>query len=202
LLRANQSAKASAIVAKELFALAFKDEAYSRTKLLNKGIEVRDWKQSIYRVLRAGCHSAAPSWNEWITEIRMSLESELQRIVREPESLGRVLKKDSENMLRTVSVEQGTSANWPGDFQSLVVHQAKGMEFASVIYFQPKPHANHDPCPSTQWFAPSEEEKRIAYVAVTRSKELFILCLHKKTYDALLSQRSSFVGLFDVIHLV
>lgn len=81
------------------------------------------------------------------------------------------------------------------------VHQAKGREFASVVYFQPKPHAQHDPCPSGQWFSTANEERRIAYVAATRAKETFILCVHKDTYDALKTQQAEFVNLFQVFLL-
>jgi DNA helicase II / ATP-dependent DNA helicase PcrA len=49
LLQTDQAAKAGGIVAKELYALAFNDEVFSRTKLKGRGINLREWKASVYR---------------------------------------------------------------------------------------------------------------------------------------------------------
>jgi len=201
LLRTGQAAKASSIIAKELRTLAFDDEVFSRTKLRDRGIDLIDWKQSVYKVLSSATESPAPTWNEWISELRSTIESELARLTGKTLSYGALLKKDSANALRNTGTLTVATGTWPPSYSFMNVHQAKGREFANVLYFHPKPHAQNDPCPSKQWFASGNEERRIAYVAATRAKMLFILCVHKETYDALKAKQSNFVDLFEVFLL-
>jgi DNA helicase II / ATP-dependent DNA helicase PcrA len=201
LLRTGQASKASSIVSKELYALAFGDEVFGRTKLRARGIDIVEWKQSVYEILSSATESTATAWNDWISELRITIESELARFTGKTLALGAVLKKDSADALRSVGIATVSTGKWPQSFSFMNVHQAKGREFPSVVYFQPKPHAQHDPCPSSQWFVSGSEERRIAYVAATRAQTLFILCVHKDTYDALKTEQPNFVDLFQVFLL-
>jgi DNA helicase-2/ATP-dependent DNA helicase PcrA len=201
LLQTVQAAKAAAMVSKELYALAFDDEAFSRTKLIGRGIDLRRWKECIYSVLAGAAESKAATWNSWISEVRASMEAELKQIAGKTVSLGALLKKDSADALRSSRTGMASTVSWPMPFSFLSVHQSKGREFHNVVYFQPKPHAQHDPCPSTQWFSAGTEERRIGYVAGTRAENILVLCVHKQTYEALGAKQPGFVNLCEVVLL-
>jgi DNA helicase II / ATP-dependent DNA helicase PcrA len=80
------------------------------------------------------------------------------------------------------------------------VHHVKGAEFDCVTMFVPKPKRSGRGCPSTEWWSggASAEELRIAYVAASRARSTFVLCVHRETYDALLERRPDFLSLFEV----
>jgi len=59
-------------------------------------------------------------------------------------------------------------------------------------------------CPSVVWWsseAAFQEERRIAFVAATRTADTFILCVHVETYERLLKSKPAFVEAFDVMDL-
>ena len=196
-LNAGQADRASKTVSKELYDLAFDDESFSRRKLLARGIQLHEWKKHVYMILSSAAESKATTWNDWISDLRASMEAELKLLTGKTFTLGTLLKKDSAS-LRGPGSPTVVSGSWPRTFPLSTVHQAKGREFSAVIYFQPKPHARHDPCPSSQWFAAGNEERRIAYVAATRAMNVFTLCVHEQTYQNLRASQPSFVDLFEV----
>jgi superfamily I DNA/RNA helicase len=77
------------------------------------------------------------------------------------------------------------------------IHKVKGAEFDTVVFFVPKTAKNK--CPSIQWWSDDDggEERRIAFVAVSRAKQRFVLCLHSTVYDALKQNRPDFIKCFD-----
>ena len=83
----------------------------------------------------------------------------------------------------------------------MTVHQAKGREFPVVLVYVPKPHKAHSPCPSTEWWDEDDasEEREVAYVAFTRSKDVLILAVHMESYAALQETQPDFVSLFQIV---
>ena len=45
------------------------------------------------------------------------------------------------------------------------------------------------------------EEKRIAYVAATRARETFILCIHRQTFETLQEAQPDFVAAMECVEL-
>jgi len=83
------------------------------------------------------------------------------------------------------------------------VHSVKGETHDSTILFVPAP-GRFNPCPSEIWWSEEDqhaEERRIAYVAATRAKETFILCLHRQTFEALRETQPDFVGNMECVEL-
>lgn len=80
---------------------------------------------------------------------------------------------------------------------SRTVHGAKGETLdAPVIYF-PRPRRAHR-CPATTWFSgdPADaEEMRVGFVAMTRSRQVLTLLVHRETFDRF---ESDFRAHFDV----
>jgi hypothetical protein len=78
------------------------------------------------------------------------------------------------------------------------VHAVKGETHQATIFVCPPTTAKK--CPSALWWSSSEadaEERRVAYVAVTRSRGDLVLCVDEPTYDRLCEQRPEFVRLFN-----
>jgi DNA helicase-2/ATP-dependent DNA helicase PcrA len=83
------------------------------------------------------------------------------------------------------------------------VHAVKGETHDTTILFVPRPD-RHNPCPSGIWWSDEElnaEERRIAYVAATRARETFILCVHRQTFEALQETQPEFVAVMECVEL-
>jgi DNA helicase-2/ATP-dependent DNA helicase PcrA len=77
------------------------------------------------------------------------------------------------------------------------VHKVKGAEFDTVVFFVPK--AAKGKCPSIQWWSDADggEERRIAFVAASRARQRFVLCLHTSVFEAMKRARPEFIACFD-----
>ena len=83
------------------------------------------------------------------------------------------------------------------------VHAVKGETHQTTILYVPRPD-RHNPCPSGIWWSDEEhhaEESRIAYVAATRAREIFILCIHRQTFKALQETQPDFVEGIECMEL-
>ena len=198
LLKCGNSQHANRIVGKVLAKLAFDEEIITETKLVANGVSCMQWRTASFEILSRATESSTANWDDWVSELRSILEEELKKLTGTTYSLGQKLKRDTAGKLRGAIKAPEGHATWPSAYRFMTVHQAKGLEFLNVVFFQPKPHANHDPCPTSQWFAPESEEKRIAYVAATRAKEGFVLCVHEKSYESMKKLQPQFVEFFTV----
>lgn len=78
------------------------------------------------------------------------------------------------------------------------VHGVKGETHDVTIFVCPDTNAEH--CPSTIWWSQDEkerEERRIAYVAMTRTQGDLILCVSDDCYGRLCESRKPFVDSFE-----
>lgn len=194
----GESQQARILVSGALARLAFDEDDISATNLRTRGITPMQWRSLIFRVLTSASESTKASWRDWLLELRETFESGVEGLTGTRKSFGPKLKQDVGDKLRDTGKPAMQPSAWPPTYQLMTVHQAKGMEFTNVVYFHPKPHAKHDPCPSGQWFGASPEEKRVAYVAASRAKLNFVLCVHQKTYEAMKAAQKQFVDLFSI----
>ncbi len=198
LLKCGYSQQANRIVGKAVAKLAFDEEVITATKLRANGVSPMRWRMAIFTVLSTAAETNAENWDDWLSELRTVLETELIKLTGKIHSLGQKLKRDTAGKIRRTMKAPESQSTWPPSYRFMTVHQAKGLGFLNVIFFQPKPHATYDPCPSGQWFGGESEEKRIAYVAATRARLRFVLCVHKKTYESMKALQAAFVELFTV----
>lgn len=87
--------------------------------------------------------------------------------------------------------------------KATTVHAVKGETHDTTIFYVPEARNNRE-CPSVSWWsgdAQNAEEKRIAYVAATRPRDTFILCLHRNTVNGFQSNRPEFLIGFEQIEL-
>jgi len=88
------------------------------------------------------------------------------------------------------------------DTPVLTVHGVKGETHDVTIFVIPalSERTALRKCPSVVWWPSdpaNDEERRIAYVAFTRSRERLILCVHESTYERLRRSRPDFVAAFE-----
>lgn len=81
------------------------------------------------------------------------------------------------------------------------VHGVKGETHDVTIFFVPK-QTGRRPCVSDAWWssdAKQSEERRIAFVAATRSRAHFVLCVSSQTATNLQQTRPDFYNCFEVM---
>lgn len=88
----------------------------------------------------------------------------------------------------------GTPPKGLGDVPVTTVHGVKGETHNATIFVCSDTKSNH--CPSVMWWA-DREEKRIAYVAMTRTQGDLILCVSDACYRRLYEKRPEFVKSFE-----
>jgi len=80
------------------------------------------------------------------------------------------------------------------------VHGVKGETHDVTVFFVP-PASRGRPCVSETWWSDDpkhHEERRIAFVAITRSRQEFILCVSSATEENLRNRRPDFHNCFEV----
>ena len=85
----------------------------------------------------------------------------------------------------------------PDLFAVQTVHGVKGETHDVTLFVCPP--SNEARCPSVVWWSTDEihrEEKRIAFVAMTRSRRDLIVCVTEECYDRLKKHRKEFVESF------
>ena len=93
-----------------------------------------------------------------------------------------------------------TTAPPPGipDVPVGTVHSVKGETHDITVFVCPETIQSR--CPSVVWWSADEkdrEEKRIAYVAMTRTQGDLIVCISEDCYTRLCSKRAAFVASFE-----
>jgi DNA helicase-2/ATP-dependent DNA helicase PcrA len=184
------------------------DPSVSKAKLFEMGIEPAAWRKAQYRLLIESSRVVpGETWNDWLMRVKEATRAALEELGKpvENRTLGSRFKRHEDwEIVRTIPAAEGSApveANWPADATLCTIHKAKGMEFDTVVLYVPKPRAPHSPCPSIDWWPTNGayEERRVAFVAASRAKKAFILCIHKDTYDAMERDQQDFLNLFETI---
>jgi hypothetical protein len=84
----------------------------------------------------------------------------------------------------------------------LSVHGVKGETHDVTIFVVPPTKGGVAKCPSALWWpgeSADNEERRIAYVAVTRSSGDLIVCVDETAYERLTTTRPAFVADFECL---
>ena len=205
----GDSAAAARDVASMLSGLMWKEYVPTSALLREKTIRPRDWRRAVYGILltaaRAG--EAEETWEKWILRCKEAVRCAAEDLGHPIE--GKLLGSNFKKFARSEDIRGGPSTSeHPVGTQQLdlrrhvrTVHQAKGAEFHTVVLFVPKPHAQHAKCPSAEWWpnGGNQEERRIAFVAASRSQHSFVLCLHRDSFQNFTRTRASFMKLFDEV---
>lgn len=141
------------------------------------------------------------TWNDWVERMREVMKEAAVSLgwLEVPNSFTTYRRCNKNGTtLREKLLEIELVSLWGAGDVVTTVHKVKGAEFDTVIYFLPK--LNKDKCPSVQWWGTSSsEERRVAFVATSRARKHFVLCIHNATYEALKKAQPDFLSLFQQV---
>jgi DNA helicase-2/ATP-dependent DNA helicase PcrA len=203
LMRLGDSASAVRLVSKLLGTALLGDESPTRIHIEKKGIRFSTWKQSIFAILMIGAKVIpGESWQRWLSRLKAEFINQLKLLGRANAATDYASKFPGG--ANTESVREFTlapvSEKTPSGLVFQTIHQVKGAEAEFVFHFVPRP-PKQTSCLSVNWWDPANpEERRIAFVGASRASQVYVLAVHKESYDRLYEKRKDFLDLFEVVH--
>jgi DNA helicase II / ATP-dependent DNA helicase PcrA len=200
-LLGGEPREAFRIVETELCRIILGDERASAGTLREKGISSPEWRAAIFRVLTTATRGdVGESWNGWVGRVKEGVKTaaESLRWTDDGNALrSYMICNKTGNAMREGLLDVAVAPVWNPIDTVTTIHKVKGAEFDTVVLFVPK--APKGKCPSIQWWSDADggEERRIAFVAASRAKQRFILCLHKSVFEAMKRTRPEFIACFD-----
>ena len=174
--------------------------------LVVKQIDATAWKKvSVELLLRVNVEKTDEDLYDWGCRARGALEEIVTRqgwiksqddwqcALRKPRSCLKGKKRYC-----YLATAAASSRVWGGKIST--VHGAKGETHDVTVLYVPK--TDSEQCPATTWWsgaADHKEERRVAFVAASRPRHLFVLCAHAETVERLRRQHPDFVALFQEI---
>lgn len=188
------------IVETELSRVVLGDERAGAEALREFGISAALWRAAIFDVLTTAAKSvSSESWNDWVSRVFAAVKVAAASLGwtddgKLPNSYRGCNEKGHSTRIGLLDV--AVTSNWDAADTIATVHKVKGAEFDTVVLFVPK--ANRGKCPSVQWWSDEDggEERRIAFVAASRAKLRFVLCLHTSVFEAMKKTRPDFLACF------
>ena len=183
----------------------FRHEGVSDEELIKMNIDPRDWKALAIRcLLKANAIKETGTSFDWHSRAGEMLDKEIDSFGLPPTlgfAIGK-LKPQQREGWDSPATDLFPHVNT--DTQALLgipvrtVHGVKGETHDVTIFVCPHPDQKAR-CPSVLWWDVNDkarEEKRIAYVAMTRSQGDLVVCVSDETYQRLARGRAAFVGDF------
>ena len=206
LFRERRQAKALAAAKAALELAEFKREGCEDSDLLQRGVDPGQWKRiAVECLLRANEEVAGESLFDWGMRTRDSIHERLKPLADRPEcriearGVGKPYKKHQGTERSGFLFQPESVARIGPTIPIQTVHAVKGETHDTTVLISP-PSRRADRCPSAVWWSddPADlEERRIAYVAVTRTKGDLIVCVCEESFDRLQQDRAKFVALFE-----
>lgn len=183
----------------------FKHEGVGNEELGTKNIDPNGWKELAVRcLLNANAIAEKGSLFDWQRTAGENIDSEIESFGLEP-NLGYRTGKlkpqqrgDWKKLSSDYLPQSGESRPLLSDVPVQTVHRVKGETHDVTVLVCPPTGANL--CPSLVWWSSEKkhrEEKRIAYVALTRSQRDLIVCVSVKCYERLRDKRQAFIESFQ-----
>ncbi len=188
------------IVETELSRVVLGDERAGTEAVREAGISPARWRAAIFGVLTTAAKSVpSESWNDWVSRVCAAVKVAAVSLGwtddgKLPNSYRGCNVKGHSTRLGLLDV--AVTSHWNAADTVATVHKVKGAEFDTVVLFVPK--ATRGKCPSVEWWSDEDggEERRIAFVAASRAKRRFVLCLHRSVYEAMKQARPDFLACF------
>lgn len=208
LFRSGRQANALAAAKAGIELAVFGREGREDSELAHYGIEPREWKQlAVECLLEANEEVVGESLYDWGVRTAKAIQQRLKALAERPQGrfeapdIKKPWGKHKQSVRSAYFFRPKGVAQTGPTIPIQTVHAVKG-ETHDTTVFVCRPHSRVDRCPSTVWWSDDLsdlEERRIAYVAVTRTQGDLILCVCEKTWDALRTKRAGFVDLFETM---
>jgi len=167
------------------------------------------WKKTVIKILlRADREEQGETLYQWGCAACENIVTELRdqgwwNLAHNPRAPNRPNQTATQQESRSRWLEQKGGDGQTMALSAATVHSVKGETHDTTVLFVPAPD-RFNPCPSEIWWSEEDqhtEERRIAYVATTRAKDSFILCLHRQTFEALQESQPEFVDSMECVEL-
>ena len=206
--RQGRQVAALAAARAALDVVIFQHEGVSDEELNGSNLDPRAWKMLAVRsLLGANALAATGSVFDWQKAVGEILDEELVAFGLDP-SLGFApghIRPQKHGDWEKASVDclpqLGVADSWLMGVPVRTVHGVKGETHDATIFVCPE-SGGASRCPSTVWWSADtkdREERRIAYVAMTRTQGDLILCVPRKCYQRLAARRSEFTASFKCV---
>ena len=204
--RQSRNVEALAASRAALESTVFGHEGVNDEQLEKVGIDPSEWRRlAIECLLTSNALDLSHTIYDWQIEVGKLLDSKLAQFHLPPSlQLGIVKLKPQQrgSEWNQPCSHYIPSAVQPSDMYSTIpvttVHSVKGETHDITVFVCPDTTSAH--CPSALWWSAKEtdrEEKRIAFVAMTRTRGDLIVCVSQNCYQRLLDNRPGFVSSFE-----
>lgn len=183
----------------------FQYEGVEDEELKKHLVDPDKWKQlAVESLLRANVVPETGDVYTWQKEVGKILEDKLstfgliQPLQITPGKLKPQKREDWDKPCADYLPQNQASNSVLSEVPVQTVHGVKGETHDITVFVCPNANASH--CPSVVWWSTDEkdrEERRIAYVAMTRTSGDLILCVTEPCYDRLLTSHPEFVSSFE-----
>ena len=195
--RRQVSALAAAQAALE-YAL-FGHEGITNDELAGRGIDSTAWRRVTAEVLlEANSEMTGESFESWGKRMAAFIQNHLTSIVSTGSGTSKIKLPSGDVKCETREAYLiAPTSNFSQERRVVVqtVHAVKGETHDLTVFVCPDTNqANR--CPSEIWWADGEE-RRIAFVAITRTRGDLIVCVSEQCFARLKEKRTSFVGSFE-----
>lgn len=176
---------------------AFGHEGVGEEELLERNVTTDEWKalatSCLVRAERMPCDGTHLEWSQRAGELIDEVIH--QHDAFEDYECGKLKpqRREGHDALSMDLLARAPIGDWPRDVSVTTVHGAKGETHDVTVLVCPKPGRGRS-CPSLTWWDPENgEERRIAYVAMTRSRGTLVVCVSGDTLKNLTENQSPFV---------
>jgi DNA helicase II / ATP-dependent DNA helicase PcrA len=190
--------------------IVFGHEGLDDSKLKASGIDPTEWKDlAVKTLLRASSEPEVGTLYDWQQRLGVLLDDQIANCgfaAAASHNSGKLkpiqrkkTKKDGAASCTEFVPKVGASEPSQVALPVQTVHSVKGETHELTIFVCPDP-GTVNRCPSVVWWSTDDkdrEEKRIAYVAMTRTRGDLIVCVSNTCFKRLSETRADFVAAFE-----